>query len=232
MPSSSARFPAAADTPESPLGIGRRRLRLAQQGIQQFVGLFRFGMFGQPAAGDLLLRGRAIAVEEVSHLFFIHNRLFLPYIRTTGPHCVTGNENQAKKNRHVRRHRLREAAGSPRGPQRADGSASRIPCRRKSATAPLPQAASRLRTRSPRLRTKKTGSGESPEPVRTLASGVTPRRAPPQESKADVRPASTSTSRSATCRSRNRWPPRRSPSLRSAGTAPRRWPARSRSSPS
>ena len=219
----------AADTPESPLCIGRRRLRLAQQGIQQFVGLFRFGVFGQPAAGGLLLRGRAIAVEEVSHLFFIHNRLFLPYIRTTGPHCVTGNENQAKKNRHVRRHRLREAAGSPRGPQRADGFASRIPCRRKSATAPLRVAPPHPFSPAPN---KKTGSGDSPEPVRTLASGVTPRRAPPQESKADVRPASTSTSRSATCRSRNRWPPRRSPSPRSAGTVPRRWPARSRSSPS
>lgn len=98
MPSSSARFPAGGrHALESPLGIGRRRLRLAQQGIQQFVGLFRFGVFGQPAAGGLLLRGRAIVVEEVSHLFFIHNRLFLPYIRTTGPHCVTGNENQAKK---------------------------------------------------------------------------------------------------------------------------------------
>ena len=189
-------------------------------------------MFGQPAAGDLLLRGRAIAVEEVSHLFFIHNRLFLPYIRTTGPHCVTGNENQAKKivtsadiacAKPPVRPADRNAPTALRAASPAAESPQPLRCRRpRRASAPV----------LPGSEQKKTGSGESPEPVRTLASGVTPRRAPPQESKADVRPASTSTSRSATCRSRNRWPPRRSPSLRSAGTAPRRWPARSRSSPS
>ena len=126
---------------------------LAQQGIQQFVGLFRFGVFGQPAAGGLLLRGRAIAFEEVSHLFFIHNRLFLPYIRTTGPHCVTGNENQAKKSSRPPTSPARSRRFAPRTATRRR-LCEPHPLRRKSATAPLPQAASRLRTRSPRPRTK------------------------------------------------------------------------------